>query len=608
MSTKKCFFFLFLFLCQIICAQQNVVLLSQVVVSDSQLKNFTNSKSKQVLNDSIIEKNQASLTSLLNFNSVIYFKENGLGMVSSPSFRGTTAQQTAVIWNGININSQLNGQTDFNTITTLDFNSITVQAGGSSSIYGSSAIGGSIHLNNNLKFNKLFQNDLHINYGSFNTLGINYKTAFANEKMSTQISFSRNSSDNDYPFLETNNYKNENGKFLNSSMNSSFGYQFNSNNILKFYSQFFDSERYLSASYGAVSYTKYQDLTTRNLLEYNHLSNKFSHKIKIAFLTEKYKYFENFKNQNFETSTAETLISKYDLTYKLSSKTELNSILDFTKTKGFGDVIGENSRNIGSAILLFKSQIFKKLLIDSSIRKEQTTNYESPFLYALGIKLDAFKNYNLKLNVSKNFRIPTFNDLYWLGLGNKNLQPEKSQSYEFGQEYRSRKINLSATVYYTKINNLIQWTPLSGIWTPKNVNNVTNYGLEVYTKINQKLGKSIFEITGSYAFTKSKNDETGFNLTYVPKHKINGELVYKIKKFQVNYQYLFNGYVFTSSDNVYYLTEYQLTNLGIDYDFGKKQTCKFGFQIRNLMNQNYQNVEARPMPGRNYTININIKF
>ena len=131
------------------------------------LRKFSNSQRLLTLNDSIIQKNQASLTSLLNYNSVIYFKENGLGMISSPSFRGSTAQQTAVIWNGININSQLNGQTDFNLINTRDFNNIIVQAGGSSAIYGSSAVGGSIHLNSNIKFNQLFHNELHINHGSF---------------------------------------------------------------------------------------------------------------------------------------------------------------------------------------------------------------------------------------------------------------------------------------------------------------------------------------------------------------------------------------------------------------------------------------------------------
>ena len=159
MTFKKLVLFLILFVCQFALAQNDSIqYLEEVKVSDSQLKNFSNSQSVQKLSDSIINKNQASLTSLLNYNTVIYFKENGLGMVSSPSFRGTTAQQTAVIWNGININSQLLGQTDFNTLSTRDFKNITVRAGGGSSLYGSSAIGGSIHLNNELDFSNKFTN------------------------------------------------------------------------------------------------------------------------------------------------------------------------------------------------------------------------------------------------------------------------------------------------------------------------------------------------------------------------------------------------------------------------------------------------------------------
>jgi iron complex outermembrane receptor protein len=69
----------------------------------------------------------ASLTALLLANTAVYFKENGPGMVSSPSFRGTSAQQTAVIWNGLNINSQLNGQTDFSTVNARDFNQVSVR-------------------------------------------------------------------------------------------------------------------------------------------------------------------------------------------------------------------------------------------------------------------------------------------------------------------------------------------------------------------------------------------------------------------------------------------------------------------------------------------------
>jgi iron complex outermembrane receptor protein len=150
MTLKSIFISLLLLLCLQVSAQNDTIVLEEVLVSDTQLRDFSDSQSILELNDSIIERSGSSLTSLLQYNSVIYFKENGLGMVSSPSFRGTTAQQTAVVWNGININSQLNGQTDFNVINAGDFNSITVKAGGGSVAYGSSAIGGSIHLDNNL--------------------------------------------------------------------------------------------------------------------------------------------------------------------------------------------------------------------------------------------------------------------------------------------------------------------------------------------------------------------------------------------------------------------------------------------------------------------------
>jgi outer membrane cobalamin receptor len=146
MTAKKPLLFSVFLMCQFIFAQQDSISLKEVIVTDSQLRQFSKTLSVQKLNDSVIAANGPSLTSLLNYNSVIHFKENGYGMVSSPSFRGTTAQQTAVVWNGININSQFNGQTDFNTITSNDYDATNIRAGGGSVIFGSSAIGGSIHL------------------------------------------------------------------------------------------------------------------------------------------------------------------------------------------------------------------------------------------------------------------------------------------------------------------------------------------------------------------------------------------------------------------------------------------------------------------------------
>ena len=95
-------------------------------------------------------------------------------MVSSPSFRGTTAQQTAVLWNGVNINSQLTGQTDFNTILSSNFNSISLKYGGGSVLYGTSAIGGSVHLNSGFSNEPGKHHFFQSGYGSFNTYEVSY--------------------------------------------------------------------------------------------------------------------------------------------------------------------------------------------------------------------------------------------------------------------------------------------------------------------------------------------------------------------------------------------------------------------------------------------------
>ncbi len=609
MTAKKLFLFWMLLLCQIIFAQQDTIVnLKEVIISDTQLNNFSGTQSVLVLTDSVIKKNQPSLTTLLNYNSLIYFKENGLGMVSSPSFRGTTAQQTAVIWNGININSQLNGQTDFNTITTRDFDNITVRAGGGSSIYGSSALGGTVHLNSELQFVNRFQNELQLNYGSFETFGAHYKTMISNGIWNTQISVTHNSSKNDYNYLNTQK-RNENGQFENTSLNASLGYRFSKNHYLKYYSQIFDSDRHFSGTLGAVSKSKYRDYYYRNLVEWDWLLGKITSKLKVAFLGEKYAYFENARTDNFETSKTETALAKQDLVYQITPSILINTILEYTQTKGIGSQIGTNTRQIGAATVLFKQEVFRSFSYEFSGRKEVTSSYDSPFLFSFGTKNQFGKQYTVVTNFSRNYRMPTFNDLFWDGLGNPNLKPESSYQGELGQHLKFKNSSISGTVYYQKIDDLIQWKPnASGNWSPSNIAKATSYGAEVVLNWNKKIRNHALDFNANYGYTVSKDALSDKQLVYVPLHKFNSSLAYTFQRITLNYQYLFTGFVFTSSDNSRVLEEYQVSNLGINYDFGNTTTYKLGFQVGNLWNKNYQTVSQRPMPGRNFNLYLIFNF
>lgn len=123
------FFWALLAIAQVFGQRDSVIVLDEVVLSDAKLLHFSKGTKVRAINDSIRQKSGASLTDLLRYNSNIYFKENGYGMVSSASFRGTNAQQTAVVWNGININSQLTGQTDFNTLIPGNYDNVVVRSG-----------------------------------------------------------------------------------------------------------------------------------------------------------------------------------------------------------------------------------------------------------------------------------------------------------------------------------------------------------------------------------------------------------------------------------------------------------------------------------------------
>ena len=608
--TFKLYLFLLFSICQSALAQHDSIHHLEVVeISDLQLKNYSDSQSVLKLSDSIINKNQASLTSLLNYNTVIYFKENGLGMVSSPSFRGTTAQQTAVVWNGININSQLNGQTDFNTITTRDFNSISVRAGGGSSIYGSSAIGGSIHLNNTVKFEDHFSNSLRLNYGSFNTFGGNYKLDASDGKFSAQVSISRNSSDNDYDYVDSDD-KNLNGQYYNTSMNAAIGYKINDNNFLKLYSYVFDGERHFSLIFPSEIKTKYQDLNTRNLLEWDSFFGRFVSKVKVGALSEKYKYFDNIDSESYTFGEVKTYIGKYDLAFQATDAIQLNAILDYTQNKGKGSDIKNEQRNIGSASLLLKHNLTKKFLYEASLRKEFTNNYKSPLLFSLGTSWKAADFYTLKLNGSKNFRVPTFNDLYWQPGGNENLKPESSYQAELGNEFRFNTFKITLTGYYIDIKDMLRWIPNGSNWSPQNTNKVRTYGGEAIVSWSKNFGNHHVMLNGTYGYTVSEDMEKKKQLIYVPYHKATSSLSYSWKKLSADYQLLYNGEVFTRSDNNsrYNIDAYLVSNASLHYDFGKKNSCILGFQVLNLLDEKYASVESRYLPGRNFNMYLTLNF
>lgn len=564
-----------------------------------------------VLSKTTLQNYSPQLTEILNFETPIYFKENGLGMVSSPSFRGTTAQQTAVVWNGININSQFLGQTDFNTISTTSFDEIVVRPGGGSTQFGTGTIGGSVNLNNNFSFNQQETLSVKAKYGSFNTKEIGLKASTSTSNLNINGGIAYFDSDNDYKFPNSNQ-KNENGEFYNKSAFLNSAYKFNKHQQLKLYASLFNGLRHFSILETTQSRTKYKDENLRLMLEYNGVFNKYFVNTKAAVIKEDYTYYPELNsNNNLSTGKATSKIIKNEFGYKIDNAILLKAFINYNNTIGKGSNYKNEKREILTTGIYFKHNLNKNLVYQVTVSGDNSSKYESPLLYTLGAEYTVTPWYRISINSSKNYRIPTLNDLFWPGAGNPDLKPETSLQHELTNTLIFKDFNFKLTGYYNNIKDLIVWLPVSGeVWKPVNTNKVLIKGIEVEASYTKHIRNHYFRIGLSYGYTNSENRETNRQLMYVPYHKFVGSLLYKYKRINFSIHNNYTGVVYTQTDNnkETALDPYLLTNLQFGVALNTKESINLGFKIKNAWNTTYQSVAYKPMPLRNYQIYITLNI
>ncbi len=121
--------------------------LQQITIQDFPEAKYAVGVSEIKLDSAVLELFQfGTMADLMQQATPVYIKGRGVGNLASISFRGTGAEHTAVLWNGININSPSLGQSDFYNLPNVGFSEITIHAGAGGALFGTDAIGGTINL------------------------------------------------------------------------------------------------------------------------------------------------------------------------------------------------------------------------------------------------------------------------------------------------------------------------------------------------------------------------------------------------------------------------------------------------------------------------------
>ncbi len=583
--------------------------LKEVVVVDRQLREFSTGQLVSKLTSAQRLKTANRLGDLLKERSLIHIRQNGYGMVASASFRGTTAQQTAVVWNGININSAFNGQADFNTLPIQGFSDVSLRPGGGSVIYGSGAIGGSIHLNNELYFKETTAVTFYNQFSSFNTLENFAEVAHSTKRSSLKINLNRSASDNDYPIANSNR-RNLNGQFEHYSVHLSASQKIKNKSRLTYHGQFYDGLRHFSVLRPSENKSNYKNTDWRNILEWAYQSQDFRSVLKYAYLNEAFDYNQNINTRLVTSNRAETHLVKSELYYQFKRFTfNFNTTANQTLANG-DDIVDQSLRQLKLAAQA--KYAYKSLELSLGVRQEFSNFFDSPLLFALGSEFSWTKYYTISGSISRNFRQPTLNDLFWLD-DSPELLPETAWQFELNHNFKFEplKLKLQFSTFYNDVTNMIRWLPnQNAIWTPKNVDAVKTYGLNAMVSKEFSLNSFKLSTKLQHELVFAEDAQTGKQLIYTPKHQSIVSLNASYKQYALELIGAYTGRVFAQTDNAMssVIDAYVLTHVNIAYRPKWLPSARLNFGVKNILDVTYQTIENRPMPGQQFYINTLINL
>lgn len=596
----------------LVAQDQPSVELDELIIEKTKISNQSKSQRQIILNDSVINNATGTFTDFLQKNTTMYFKENGYGMVSSPSFRGTTAQQTGVVWNGIRINSALLGLTDFNSTAFKNFDQVVVKPGGGSVLYGSGAIGGTIHLNNEFYFKTAPKHTVQLSYGSYETMSSNYKFSAGTDKLAVNAHLGFNKSANDYEWLGASR-KNLNGGFYNTHLGAELSYRINKKNLIEGYFATYNDERHFSLISANQVKTKYQNNFYRNLLKWHFKTSRFLNTLYVANVQEDYKFFDQLPTDQFSGGKTSAWVIKNEGFYQVNNNFRVSAFAEMQSTIGEGihSNLPFTKQQIFSIGALSNYQLSKKSGFEIGAKKEFANDYNDTFLFSTGWYFSTTR-YQVKLNASKNYRIPTFNDLYWQPGGNLELSPETSYQIDLNNEFHLNSTRVNISSYFINLQDMIRWIPTSnGFWQAENVGKVIIYGNELYVSGEKTFNSQQIGWNANYALTIATDQHSKKQLTYTPKHKFNFELIYKYRNSAVNTAFMYIGKTYTNVSNSEELglDSYGILSLGVQQRLTiANNPIYINIKINNIANTVYSSMPNRLMPGRNYNLQIVKKF
>ncbi len=574
-----------------------------------------------------------TISEVLNAHAPVYVRTNGPGGLSTLSQRGYSSSQTQILWNGFQLNHSMLGLTDLSLIPAFAVGQITVASGNGNTSFGEKG-GGTVALQT-----KEPENELGVSQtiGSFNKSITETYAGVHLGKWSFSLVTGLEKSDNNFGY-STREFNNEAGGFItvrkqrsNNEVSSktgilSIGWKEHQKNFISTF-WLYDASNNIPGGISSPSpQASQEDSYFRWMSRFT--TTTFGQKLtsKLYVNRQKLDFFNPASNID-SRSTSNSVIGDVELLSELHQTLDLVSSLQIGHSYvNASDYSGKADRSQFSLQTHPHWQPVERVNLYGGLRFDYYSDFKEAYSASFGTNIEILTDHLfLKGQISRNFVAPTFNDLYWPGLGNPDLNPETNIKYETGllldQMFSGFAHSTELTLYDGIVEEGIRWLPIGGSdFRPVNLESARLFGFEIKENLQFWSRDFHLDLQTTLLHTKATLTEPRFEgdraedkqLRYTPEWQLKASAFLKWKSLVSVFSYNFTEERFSSADHQSPfdpLPSYEEATWSTSIKIKKGN---FGispqFTVQNLFDEDYVVILDYPMPGRNYQLKLTINY
>ena len=554
--------------------------------------------------------------------SPIFVRSYGSNGIATLSLRGTSSNHTRVTWNNIDISSPNLGLVDYSTLALSADEEVNLLFGLGSMSEGSGALGGAFQIKSGQNWQKGFHGSVSQEVGSFGRQGSNVNLSFGQEKFLFNVNLYQKTAANNFSFIDITAQERPlremtHSDFSQNGVKANISYRPSTKSLLRLNLWYNEVDRQLPPPITGDLSTSDQMLD-RNLVAV--LEGHFSSKLGDWMFNWGQVYNSNLFYLNAADSESDNRFMSQEVNgrwkkefsrFKLKIESGVQGKFQEASSPSYA---GPSERNLGAVFTTVEKILSKDFGSYVILRKEFSEGFALPLMGSFGLFYADNGAAKYSLAYSSNYRLPSLNDLYWVPGGNPALRVENSFSIDLrGQrdfKWQGLHFTVDATLYYSEIDDLIQWLPRNSLWSPFNVKFRRILGQELKFEVLKKI-KTWQLSSSAQLFITQQNPGEGstIKVPYSPNTSANVQVILQDENWLFRYLLNYSDSYFTDEGGNFFMPAYAISDLQMAYRFPyKKLRYSLGLKLQNIGDYPYQILPYRPEPGFNFLLNFALRW